>query len=435
MRIRLCLWIWALLVMCGLAHGQALRYEPLVTWVDPPAAAMASWNARVFSLSDGAETSGTRNTRPSLARQRPRSVELLEDAFLRKHPKLLEFNQEKARQLILRRYVRAEGPLRGYMAEAMFVDRNPRWQYVKKPNATQHDVYRWIDGQRPPSGGQIKYHDSGKPQLYASDMIADHRSPQFFIPDDHVEPVKAYLRSQAERSSTLGDTMESRRLWRDYGRVRPIAATSQEIRSGTTEAGQFIAREQYSAYRLLGAASALALAPTLFELANGRSTTNLAAYQAGHSLSLLVVGYGTDQGLKRILGGAMRGGVRGNSITGAALSMTEVFWSMHRYGWRRALYQPAFYEEVVGGVGAIGFSLAAGAVATGYAAGTGPFAPWIGFGVAAIVGTGGYFAGATATHTLLETFAPEMMRARERQRFEDARGTVDLSIRRLQEFN
>lgn len=107
------------------------------------------------------------------------------------------------------------------MAEAIFIDRNPEWLYVKKPNAPQHDVYRTILGQSRVYG-QIKYHDDLDPSQYARDMIDDNRSKRFFIPDDHVEPTKAYL--------------ESKKRMKDYARVRPIGATSAEIRTATTQA-------------------------------------------------------------------------------------------------------------------------------------------------------------------------------------------------------
>jgi len=83
----------------------------------------------------------------------------------------------------------------------------------------------------------------------------------------------------------------------------------------------------------------------------------------------------------------MRGGVGGNAIVGSVLAVAEVSWLLHQHGWRGAFYQADFYEEVVGSVSAIGLGLAGGAVATGMAAGTGPFAPLIGLGAAVVTGT------------------------------------------------
>src|SRR2546425_5503439 len=117
------------------------------------------------------------------------NVELLTDALLRKRP-MLENNAAKARAAILDIYQRqyrhpgrfAHLPfahLRGYMAEAVFVQQHPEWAYVKNPNASQYDVYRWVPGRRTPFTGQIKYHDSGDPARYARDMVKDHLANKF----------------------------------------------------------------------------------------------------------------------------------------------------------------------------------------------------------------------------------------------------------------
>jgi hypothetical protein len=175
MSVRL-LWCFAVLIATTeVALGQSVAYEPLGTWVDPQTGALARWNARVLQASVRPGVSPTSDTRPQFA-GRPKSVELLENYFLQKHPKLLQSSPERARQLILRRYSNRPGPLRGYMAEAMFMDRNPEWNLVRGNNAPQHDVTRRIPGRRAPFNGQIKYHDSGTSALYARDMVKERIS-------------------------------------------------------------------------------------------------------------------------------------------------------------------------------------------------------------------------------------------------------------------
>lgn len=428
MNMRAFLCIGAIVVMSGPALAEAVTYQPLGKWIEPHTAALAAWAERSPVHADGTSGGRAGDTRPALRGQRIRSVELLEDALLRKYPKLLENNPERARQLILRRYSRAEGPLRGYMAEAMFIDRNPDWHYVSKPNATQHDVYRWLEGQRPPYTGQIKYHDSGEPRLYARDMVADYRSPRFFIPNDHVEPVRKYLLAQMEGA----DSAERSRLQRDYARLRPIGASSLEIRSATTEAAQRVARESYSSYVSIGPAFVLALGPVLMDLAAGDATANEVAYSATRSLSILGVGYGTDRVLAHLKGGALRGGMPGFVIVGTSLAIAETMWLLYDHGWQQAFYKPGFYVELVGSVSAIGLGLATGPVATSLAAGTGPLAPWIGLGAAVVAGSIGYVGGRGAVRVLQEIVGPDRMRAEEQRMFSDARVVLDSSAQALQ---
>lgn len=416
------------LVMTDIALGQTQTYRPLGSWIDPQTEASLLWDRQVRAMSARSAPSLAPGARPQLAGLRPRSVELLEDSLLRKHPRLLKNSPERARLLLLRRYDNGVAQLRGYMAEAMFLDRNPEWGYVGKPNATQNDVYRWVEGRRTPFTGQIKYHDSGSPSTYAADMVKDYRAPRFFIPDDHVEATKAYLRGRAIRLEAGGDRAGAARAWRDYGRVRPIGATSAEIRAATTEAARGVMRERYAAYTSLGAALALSLGPTLIDMAKGDITANVAAYQAARSLSLIGVGIGTDQVLARVGQGALRGGFRGNVIVGAAITITQTIWLLHEHGWQRAFYQPEFYEEVVGGVSAVGLGMVGGAVATGLAVETGPWAPVIGFGAGVVTGTIGYLGGKSATRALIEVIAPEMLQRQERQRIESVKEAIDRSI-------
>jgi hypothetical protein len=164
----------------------------------------------------------------------------------------------------------------------------------------------------------------------------------------------------------------------------------------------------------------------------GDLSANIAAYQTVRSLSLVGTGVGTDQLLARIGQGALRGSVRGNAIVGAAVSIVQTAWLLHEHGWQRAFYQPEFYEEVVGGVSALGLGLAGGVAATGLAIETGPWAPVIGFGAGIITGTIGYFGGKTVTHGLIELVTPEMLSRQERQRVQSVKASLDRSILALQ---
>lgn len=390
----------------ALANGQAQAYQPLTDWVSPE----IQWSQRLPSDSDDSIAIRQRPTRPQLAGVRHSDVELLEDALIRKRPQQLRGRSDLARQAIVDT---PETHLRGYMAEAKFLERHPDWHYVRSPTASQHDVYRWVDGQRPPYAGQIKYHDSGNPSLYVRDMVDDHRSPRFFVPDDHVESTKTHLRDAATRATAQGNSEEAQRLWRDYARLRPLGATSTEIRSATSEVRRYAARERYATYTSLGAASAIALAPVLADLVSGQISVDQARYYAARSLSLPVAGLLADRSLTQIGQGALRGTARGNVIVGSAVSVTELAWLLREYGGTDALYEPAFYEETAGLAGSLGLALTSGYYASGPAAATGLWAPVVIGGTVLVTGTLGYYGGKELARSMFELFAPELLRTRE----------------------
>ncbi len=289
------------LCLVSTAEGQTITYRPLRSWIDPTAEAYARWNGELQSRIAGANPVRA-EARPQLAGLKPKSVELLEDGLLRKQKRGLRNDPRLARRAISNLYrkpiygrnsnlyrkpIYGRNVLHGSMAETIFVDRNQAWGYVGKPNAAQHDVYRWVNGRRTPFNGQVKYHDSGRSSLYARDMLSDRRADRFFIPDDHVVPTRTYLRSEALRLEAAGDKLGADRRWRDYGRVCPIGATSAEIRTATSEAARSVARERYATYTSLGATLAMSLGPAIYDWATGDLSANIAAYRVVRSLSLM----------------------------------------------------------------------------------------------------------------------------------------------------
>jgi hypothetical protein len=354
---------------------------------------------------------------------------------LRKHPKLLKNSPVKARELLLRRYSNNPAQLRGIMAEAMFLDHNPEWGYVQKPNASQHDVYRWVLGRRTPMTGQIKYHANGNPVTYAADMVKDYRSERFFIPDDHVEPTRTYLQRQADKLSAAGDKQGAAQAYRNRNRVQPMGVQSSDIASSTNEAAKAYAREKYATYVSLGASLALALGPNMYDWASGDIAANQALYRTTRALSLLGVGVGTDLALMAVKEGALRGTIRGNVIVGTALTITEVTWLLYEHGWQRAFYQPQFYEQVVGGVSGIALGFAGGMAATVLTAEMGP---WVaipaGFVTGVVAGTVGYVGGRSGTYMVLDAVFPEMIQQQERQQLESVKSSISKGITALQSW-
>ncbi len=397
-----------LFIALGVAPASVLAqdamYRPLGEWADTQHRSAA---IRSIRPSD----------RPQLSQVLPRHIELLEDGLRRKYPKRLGDSPAKARQMINRMYRANRGILHGAMAEAMFIDRHPRWGYVSKPNASQHDVYRWVPGRRTPFTGQLKFHISGNPALYARDMLRDHRSNWFAVPDDHVSALKGHLRQQ--------------QAWTNYYRVRGLGATSRDIVRATKAAARLAASERHAGYMPLGAALALSLGPGLWDWAKGE--TSVQSFHGGsRALSLVAAGWGADSLLRAWRKGIYRGTARGHAFAAATMMIAELGWQVHDHGWRQAFYRPQFYEEAAGGISSLALGVLGFAWGTSVASPTGPWAPWIGTGIGFVTASVGYFGGRHITRLILEWLSPEMLRQREREQFAMAKESIDRRIREAQ---
>ena len=301
---------------------------------------LACWGSVLHARSDVAQ-----DARPQLSGTVPAHVELLEDALLRKHPKLLGGSHQAAREMILRRYTTAPGPLRGYMAEAIFVERNPQWGYVRAPNAPQNDVYRWLPGRAAPFNGQIKYHDAGQPAVYARDMIRDYRAQRFFIPDDHVEPTKALLMRAAQRADTRGDSTGAQRFRRDYARLRPIGATAFEIRQAARAAAQYSATERYRGYTSLGAVLGSTL---LHGLARGDVSGRGLIDELVRTTTVTSVEREASRRLARSKPSGLTRGFGKNIVLGSVFTVANTALIVNEQGFSGALSNPDVYVEAGG---------------------------------------------------------------------------------------
>jgi hypothetical protein len=404
----------------------------------PAYVSLDQWNvnrARIVAtrqlvLSEPSVRSLRADARPQLVEGlRTRHVEILQDALLRKHPRLLRNSAQKARELIPRRYSHNRSQLYGIMAEAMFIDRNPEWGYVQKPNASQHDVYRWMPGRQTPSMGQIKFHISGRPAQYAWDMRNDHRSERFLIPDDHVAPTKAYLSRQAVRLQATGNTLAAQAAWRNWNRIDGLGATSGEIVSSTSSAQRAVLREKAASYQSLGAAIALSVGPTIWDWSQGRISSDSALSRSARPLSLLGVGVGSELLLQRLAGAGLRGGMRSHAIVGAVLFIADLGWTLNEHGWRTAFYRAEFYEDAAGSVSSLALGLSVGAYA---AAAASPGGPVVAGGAGIIAGTtagaAGYFGGRSAARMILAWQWPELVQQQEREQIQAVRTRIENAI-------
>lgn len=417
------------------ASAQSAVYQPFGSWVDPQQAAFSQWEAIRQMRSDAAVKPVPVGSRPQLAGLRPMQVELLEEALIRKLRNKIATNQEAQRHIMrLSGNQTGRNLLNGLMHEALFVERNPEWHYVKSPNSPQHDVYRWVAGRKTPFNGQLKFHANGDPGKYASSMQRDWLAHRFFIPDDHVDEVKAYLRSEAERLAATGDTAGSKAAWRNYGRVRGSGVTAKEVTDARRYVEKYEIRQHYATYTSLGASLALAAGPTIWDWASGNLPANQAVYRTTRALSVLGVGVGTDLALTTIGKGALRGTMRGNLIVGTAVLITETSWLLYEQRWSKALTTPEFYESVAGSATGLALGLGAGGATAVWMPGPG----WVVGGAAvitgAVAGMVGYIGGKWATHMLFEILAPAKLQQRQRDRVAEVNRELQRKIDELQKL-
>ena len=415
----------AVAVVCTFAHSanaQTSVYAPLSSWQS----GLSQWESHRTQLV--ASSSTKLNPRPVLPGLRPVGVELLEDALLRKHRTLLRNDRSMTRRLIERRFLagtNGRNQLNGAMAEALFLQKNPEWGYVSKANASQHDVYRRIVGQRPPLNGQIKFHRSGNPATYARDMGKDHLAHRFFVPDDHVQPLRDYLLKKYGLAKQRGDVVAAKNAARNAGRVQPLGSTSKEIVGNTKEAFQSSSAESRAVYVSLAAGVALSLGQIGWDYAHGTISADQAAYRTTKAVTLIGTGIAADSALRLVQQGAMRGTLRGNLIVGAVVLVVDTSWNVYEHGGMAAVRHPEFYEQLGGSVSALGI----GGVAAIYAgAATSGLGPWVavpvGFFAGAATGTVAYVGGRSATSWLVQSVWPELYQQYEQQQIAAAKMAI-----------
>jgi hypothetical protein len=407
------------------ALAQDSDYRPLGLWTDPRVDAFNRWENLRQVQSDLLRP-------PVQAELRGlRSVSLLEAWLQTKRPRAVS-NSNTARELILRLARRNPNLLKGELAEAMFLQRNPDWSPVSNPNAPHHDFTRPRLGGGPPENLQVKFHENGDPAAYIRDMKLDWRAHRVAIPDDHVPPVRASLNAEYRRLRALGDGASG--VARDLGRLRGTGFTTEELIAQRRAEIAGAARMPHAGYISLGATLALTFGPTVWEAMNGRISGEEAAYRMTKATSLLGACIGTDFLLKTIGQGAIRGTLRGNLITGTAIEITDIIWNLSEHGWGRAFNNPDFYEETVGGISAISVSVATFGYVTPAASETGWWAPLIGIGASAITGSIAYIGGSSATRGILQLVAPDMLRRRERELLATTKSDIEQKIASLQKW-
>ena len=430
-----------IVLLCSVFCGQNLEAAYLPTGANQ-VSGFANWEA----LREAVATPAAEGRRPVLPGVNGRNLELLQDSIARKwNKKVLSQSLPAARAEVAKISSDRLPVITGYMAEAVFLDKHPEWNYVGKTNATQHDVWaKMPNGERwlPPQTGQVKVHMSGNAATYTADMLKDHRSGSFFVPDDHVDQLKAYLESKSERLRAVANNSGVDARCVDPNRVKGLGATYAKIYGDTQQARSEALMVKNTPYVFLGVASTFLFAPAAWDYYTGKIDENVAAYRLAKGGSSLLAGIAADQALKQWKGGLLRGSTRGNVITALSVLIVDTSWRVHEYGGLGAAWEDSEFRINLGGnvsAATLGFAGMVCGAKTGAALGAfmGPKAALAGGSVGGLVGGSaagfaGYVGGSKGTRWAMETFTPEKLFVRERTYVNEVSKGIEKSILELQ---
>ena len=296
--------------------------------------------------------------RPYLPGARPIELELLEDALRRKYSRRVGDDRGAAQRSIIRNSMRdpvKRSHIRGIMAEARFLQRNPKWGYVRKPNATQNDVYTWRQGRF--IGAQIKTHWDGNPSKYAADMLDDHKAEWFVVPDDHVEALKENWRERVASFEANGRSDDAMKARRQLNRIRPLGETMPSLTQSHSRAERYALREQHAGYVTSGATIGMLIGQDLWNYWQTGSMTDEIASKVMHAYADMATVQMVNKSLEmrssripsvspsgsQLTGRELvRGGARANIFTGVAVLASDTAVTIYDYGGERAFSNPLF---------------------------------------------------------------------------------------------
>lgn len=398
------------------------------------------------SLADGAFHSIKSEDRVFLPGLRSRPAELLQLTLEQRYGRTLASEPGRLRNQAVPK-IFSDGPsfarARGIYAEFWYVNQNPHIGFIRSRNDPQYDAYTRPRSQRK-IGIQIKTL-SGGPAAYASAMLKDHDAPQFVIPNDHVQAVRDHWKNVGDQLQQSGQLEEAKHAYRQFRRVRGLGITMAELEVEMRAGGRHLLRESSARYVSYGAAMALTIVPAVIQTMEDGYFSDKHMLIAGHWLALAGTANGMNYALSRVRNGALRGGLRGNALTGVALLVVDTTFTVHEFGGYSALSDPKFYERAGGSIGASTAGLTVGSIVgawtTGVVASSGiglPLAVPVGAIAGLLSGTAagiaGHIGGTNATRWTLGLFAKEMIIKHDLKTATSARIELDRKIAHLKEF-
>ena len=421
--------------------AQARSYVPIGgsgNWSDSRAyVSVGEWQGGQTST-EGAVRVINVADRPHVAAKRPVEVELLVDALRRKQPRTIGESTEKAYESIVRNSMRdpvKRSHVRGMLAEARYVYENPEWGYVRSPTASQHDIYRWQAGRKAPYTAQIKTHGSPDPAAYARKMRVDFRSDLFLVPDEHVDGIRSYWRTQVAELEGRGRRFDADEARRQLSRVQGLKFTNGQLDDDLTSASRYILLKQGRTYVSLGAGRGLVLNSVGRELFRtgpvaGPPVVGAANHAAGFSAQRF-----RTRSLSSIGSRGPKMAWRGVAGVGLALVVLDTSWSVYSHGGvSAALHSPYFYTRLAGNVGGMALGLWVGTEVAGYVTASaapvaGGWAPVVGgtagFIAGALAAAGGYIGGESVARTVVEVVNPEALRTAETNAIQTQRDDIE----------
>ncbi|MDP2830225.1 MAG: hypothetical protein Q8O37_16675 [Sulfuricellaceae bacterium] len=378
--------------------------------------------------------------RPVLPGMRPVDLELLEDALRRKMNITIGDSREKAHQKIIRNSLRSpmkRSHIKGVLAEALFLEKNPAWGYVRKSNAPQVDVYVWRAGSRRPYGAQIKTHLSGDPLIYASDMLKDNLADRFLVPDDHVASLEKHWQAKLHAHEAAGHSVEAAEARRQLSRIGGLGFSEKQLDGSYSRAVRYAKREQYAGYVSLGAAVGLALGPELWYWWQKGSLSDQAALHAARGASDILAERVATRVMVRntslipttntpgLNGGVLRGGLRGNAVVAITVLTVDTAFAVYEHGGGRAFHSDAFKADFAGSVSALGIGIFSGQAIASWTAN-----PYAGLIAGTVTGMAAYIAGREVIDTIIWVINEESLRKKDVASYEQMKIHFDHCLKK-----
>lgn len=366
------------------------------------------------------------SARPIVAGLRDEALELFEDSLRRKRPISVGNSRAAAHGAIVRTAWRdpmKRSHMKGAMAEAMFLAKNPQWGYVASAQASQHDVYSWLEGRRSPWTAQIKTHIASNPSVYANDMLTDHRSALFLVPDDHVAQLRSHWQERVTSLRSSGQPEAAAEAERQLARIRGLGFDTKSLDSSMMRAVRHASAEHYAGYVSVASTLAFAIASMTWNTDGSPPTSDQQLDQLGRATSLFTaervattyVRAGGHELLSVRTATAQRGStlvagsLRGSAIVGATIVATDSLYSLATQGGSAVFRRHDFYSNLGGSVPSIGAGLIAGEYVTGATAN-----PIFGVTAAMAAGMIAYIGGSALAELALDKIDPEVLRVQER---------------------
>jgi len=366
------------------------------------------------------------SSRPYLPGIRDEALELFEDSLRRKRPVSVGNSRANAHAAIVRTAWRdpmKRSHMKGAMAEAMFLARNPQWGYVASAQASQHDVYSWLQGRKSPWTAQIKTHIAPNPSIYAADMLLDHRSALFLVPNDHVDPLRSHWLDRITSLRSSGQLDLAAEAERQYGRIRGLGFDTKDLDSSMMRAVRNASAEHYAGYVSVASALALTVASMTWSADGSRQSSDQQLHQLGLGASVIAADrlatnyvrqaggnqlYPAKGGIAHRGNALVAGGLRGSAIVGTAIVATDSLYSVATQG-SAVFKRREFYTNLGGSISSVSASLLAGQYVAGATVN-----PVLGVTAALATGVIVYIGGSKLTDVALDKIDPEFLRVQER---------------------